>query len=161
MRQTPAPLSTATSSIAASAVRAETSLMIWAPAATASRATAALRVSIETGTFVWRQRASITGMTRRSSSAGPTGCEPGRVLSPPTSIRSAPSHARSSPWWMAAAGSKWRPPSEKLSGVTLRMPISSGRRAKRSVSVRSFQRSARADGIDGKEGGVTTALPSS
>ena len=35
------------------------------------------------------------------------------------------------------------PPSEKLSGVTLTMPINSGRRPNASVRVRSFQELAR------------------
>src|SRR5207302_5389330 len=56
-----------------------------------------------------------------------TGNDPGRVDSPPTSSRSAPCATRARPWATAASGSKKRPPSEKLSGVTLTMPMKIGR----------------------------------
>ena len=54
------------------------------------------------------------------------GCDPlgaGRVDSPPMSIRSAPSAAISSNLSTAAPVSTYCPPSLKLSGVTLRMPM--------------------------------------
>ncbi len=44
---------------------------------------------------------------------------PGRVDSPPTSSRSAPASASARPCATAASASRKRPPSEKLSGVTL------------------------------------------
>jgi len=60
--------------------------------------------------------------TRRSSSAASTGCAPGRVDSPPTSMRSAPSSIRRRACAMACGGSRNRPPSEKESGVTSPRP---------------------------------------
>ena len=55
------------------------------------------------------------------------GAAPGRVDSPPTSTSAAPSAASRLPWSTAAPGSTKRPPSEKLSGVTLSTPITDGR----------------------------------
>ena len=52
---------------------------------------------------------------------------PGRVDSPPISSRSAPSAIIRLAWVRAASRSANWPPSEKLSGVTLRIPITSGR----------------------------------
>src|SRR5688572_9363347 len=66
---------------------------------------------------------SITGITRSSSSRSETGSAPGRVDSPPTSSRSAPSNASRSPWLTAASRSRKAPPSENESGVTLTTPI--------------------------------------
>jgi hypothetical protein len=43
------------------------------------------------------------------------------------SRRSAPCRTNSSPRAAAASVEAWLPPSEKLSGVTLRMPMTSGR----------------------------------
>src|SRR5205807_8722650 len=48
---------------------------------------------------------------------------PGRVDSPPTSIRSAPSSRRCSACSTALSASKYKPPSEKESGVTLTTPM--------------------------------------
>ena len=81
----------------------EMSLMRVAPASTAASATAGFTVSTETLTC--GERASITGTTRRSSSASPTGSAPGRLDSPPTSTRSAPSATMAMPW---ATASWWR-----------------------------------------------------
>ena len=50
-----------------------------APARAARRMTSALRVSIDRGARTCGASASITGMTRRSSSARSTGSAPGRV----------------------------------------------------------------------------------
>jgi hypothetical protein len=108
--------------------RAETSFQIVAPAATAARATAGFMVSIEIGTALSRRTASITGMTRAISSASATGSAPGRVDSPPTSRMSAPSAISRRAWEIAALGSRKRPPSEKLSGVTLTIPMTRGGR---------------------------------
>ena len=56
-----------------------------------------------------------------------TGDAPGRVDSPPTSTIAAPATVMSTPTCAAAPGSPTcLPPSEKLSGVTLRMPITCG-----------------------------------
>ena len=111
----------------ASPRRAVTSLTKTAPAATAARATAAFEVSIETGTPPVAVSASTTGITRRSSSSALTGAAPGRVDSPPTSIRSAPSLAISPACATAAAGSRNAPPSENESGVMFSTPITAGR----------------------------------
>ncbi|MDC4227963.1 MAG: hypothetical protein MPW15_27965 [Candidatus Manganitrophus sp.] len=69
-----------------------TSLIIEAPASIARRATSDLVVSIEIGGIAscFASR-STTGTTRRISSSTETGVAPGRVDSPPMSIRSAPS----------------------------------------------------------------------
>ena len=56
-----------------------------------------------------------------------TGAAPGRVLSPPMSRMSAPASSIAWPRAMAAAVSAARPSPEKLSGVTLTMPMTSGR----------------------------------
>ena len=103
------------------------SLTMRAPAPSAAEAiTRAWRVSTETTAPLaakWR----MTGRTRASSSSGGTGAAPGRVDSPPMSRMSAPAASSASPWAMAAAGSRKAPPSEKLSGVTLTMPMMRGR----------------------------------
>jgi hypothetical protein len=83
--------SDAAACIAPSPCNARTSLIMPAPAAMAARITLAFEVSTEIGTCTRLASASITGMTRASSSASLTGAAPGRVDSPPTSIASAPS----------------------------------------------------------------------
>ena len=67
----------------------------------------------------------MAGITRISSSASPTGDEPGRVLSPPMSIMAAPAAMNSRTVSDSAARSVevWTPPSEKESGVRLRMAM--------------------------------------
>jgi hypothetical protein len=100
--------------------------MMRAPAAVAAAITAAWRVSIETG-FSAPASARMTGSTRRISSAGSTGVAPGRVDSPPISMRSAPASRSARARAVASPGSVKSPPSEKLSGVTLRMPMTRGR----------------------------------
>src|SRR5437879_3436130 len=105
-------------------VSASTSLIIDAPAASAAFITPGLRVSTETG--ISSEMASRTGITLRISSPSETGADPGRVDSPPMSIRSAPSSASRRACATAAPASKYRPPSEKESGVTLTTPITSG-----------------------------------
>src|SRR5687767_7647638 len=119
MATQPAPAALATG-----ASVAETSLRRLAPAARAASATWALRVSIET--LVCGARALTTGRTRRSSSSASTGSAPGLVLSPPTSITSAPSETMRRPWATAAPASSHRPPSEKESGVTFSTPMTNG-----------------------------------
>src|SRR5579885_60903 len=108
-----------------------------APASRAARATAGFMVSIEIGTLTWEASSSITGRTRRSSSASGTGSAPGRVDSPPTSRISAPRAASSSAWRTAAAASRNFPPSEKESGVTLTIPMTNAGRGKRNSNWRA------------------------
>ena len=64
-----------------------------------------------------------TGAILAHSASGETAEAPGRVDSPPTSIRSAPSRTSCSAWATAASGSRNRPPSENESGVTFTTPI--------------------------------------
>ena len=109
---------------------AATSLTMLAPAASAARATPGLTVSIEIGTLTRPANCSITGITRRSSSASLTGKAPGRVDSPPTSMISAPCSTSCRACATAAGGSRNRPPSENESGVTFTMPITSAGRGK-------------------------------
>jgi len=137
--QTPTPDRAASETILGSPSRLVTSLMISAPAWMAAWATADFEVSMEIGTAVCEESARITGNTRRSSSSASTGWEYGRVLSPPMSSRSAPWATSSSPWAIAAPESKNLPPSEKLSGVTLTIPIKSGRRPNAKARLRKVQ----------------------
>ena len=67
----------------------------------------------------------MAGITRASSSASPTGAEPGRVLSPPTSRMVAPEamKLRTVVVKVFRSVGGWRPPSEKESGVRFRMAI--------------------------------------
>src|SRR5438093_1528250 len=122
MRIIPARPSRTTPNISGSRP-AETSFTIVAPASMAAAATSCLRVSIESGASTSPARRLMTGSTRSISSSAVTGCDPGRVDSPPTSRRSAPSPTMRMPALTAASGSKNRPPSEKESGVTLITPI--------------------------------------
>ncbi len=62
---------------------------------------------------------------------------PGRLDSPPRSSRSAPSATSASACRTASSASKRRPPSEKLSGVTLTMPITSGTGSSAATIVRA------------------------
>ena len=113
--------------------KARTSLRMQAPAASAALITDARLVSTETAT-PRAASASTTGTTRRSSSSSGTASAPGRVDSPPTSTMAAPSDTISSPRRSARPGSANRPPSEKESGVTLRIPITSGRERSKRLS---------------------------
>ena len=67
----------------------------------------------------------IAGTTRAISSSGVTGVEPGRVLSPPMSMIVAPEamKARTVVVSWVRSVEEWTPPSEKESGVTLRMAM--------------------------------------
>src|SRR3984893_10725052 len=132
-RHTAQPLAT-TASSAPGSRNARTSLMSPAPAALAARMTSALLVSIEMITAVAARSRSITGMTRRNSSAAPTGSAPGRVDSPPTSMSAAPSAAMRTPCSTAAATETERAPSEKESGVTFSTPMATGRVRSRVLS---------------------------
>ena len=122
----------------------------------AAWATAALDVSIETGSVVRWHNAETTPCTRRSSSnarARPrnrAGCSrrPRRACRPrrpPTASR-----ARSPP-----LGRRTLPPSEKLSGVTLTMPIN--KRARRQVEPARAQLPARGPGGKSIETGSVAA----
>ena len=94
------------------------------PAAEACRAISALVVSIEIGDLELPAIASTTGMTRVLFQEG-TGSAPGRVDSPPTSRMSAP--ARPGLGESDRFGDlRISPPSEKLSGVRFKMPITLG-----------------------------------
>ena len=75
------------------------------------------------GTPLLRANSRTTGSVLRSSSSAGTGCDPGRVDSPPTSMRSAPSAASRKPCSIAASGAAYFPPSENESGVTFRIAI--------------------------------------
>ena len=100
-----------------------TSFTTSAPASIAFAATSAWRVSTERGTEVTAARRVRTGAILAHSASGETAEAPGRVDSPPTSIRSAPSRTSCSAWATAASGSRNRPPSENESGVTFTTPI--------------------------------------
>ncbi|CFE00983.1 Uncharacterised protein [Bordetella pertussis] len=88
--------------------------------------TSGLKVSIDNGTPQSRSP-SISGRMRASSSAALTGCAPGRVDSPPRSRIWAPSSINWRAWAIALSVSACSPPSENESGVTLTMPMTSGR----------------------------------
>src|SRR5919202_5335648 len=106
-----------------SAASAHTSLTTGAPASSAASATAALEVSTEMGTETAAAMARTAGTTRDSSVASSTGSCPGRVDSPPTSIRSAPASTKARACATAAGTSPASPSPEKLSGVTFTMPM--------------------------------------
>ena len=90
MMQIPQPLLRTVLTISGSR-NPETSLIKSAPASSAAWATRGLRVSIEMSPSVFASRsASITGMTRLSSSSTDTASAFGRVDSPPISIHVAP-----------------------------------------------------------------------
>ena len=78
IRHSAAPSAATTGAISGSARSAVTSLTIVAPACSAGRATSAFEVSIEICALAPAAiRPSITGSTRRSSSAAVTGSAPG------------------------------------------------------------------------------------
>ena len=115
-----------------SKVSADTSFQISAPARMAASATSGLRVSMEIMGPISKSRVAsrssmMTGTVRRTSSLTLISSAPGRVLSPPMSIISAPWSISSNACFTATSRLSYRPPSEKLSGVTLRMPIICGR----------------------------------
>ncbi len=113
---------------------ARTSLMISTLNSNAAAITAAVLVSTEMAIGKRFLIASITGNTRSNSSASETRSAPGRVDSPPISITSAPASIIISAWRSAASRSKNKPPSENESGVTLRIPMTSGPSAILSLS---------------------------
>ena len=103
--------------------------MMSAPTAQASAATRARYVSMLMA--VWAasgievRMCWMAGITRASSSTSPTGVDPGRVLSPPISRMVAPAAMSSRTVADNASRSvgEWMPPSEKESGVRLRMAM--------------------------------------
>lgn len=109
-----------------SARRPLTSFMMSAPSERHSSATGVLRVSTDTGTSMDGTSSFKTGLSREISSSADTGADPGRVDSAPRSIMSAPCSTMSKACFRASPGSVHSPPSEKESGVTLRMPIIRG-----------------------------------
>ncbi len=100
------PVSATTRAMSGSARPPETSFTTLAPAAIAAAATAARVVSIETARPRSDKRRHHVDDTRAISVAGSTRSAPGRVDSPPTSMRSAPSAPICSP--CATASSKSR-----------------------------------------------------
>ena len=132
MMMQPQEVSAATSTISGF-VKPETSFTMAAPRRTHMRATSAWRVSMDT-TAPASTRARTTGTTRSASTFGETGVCPGRVDSPPTSMMSAPWSSISRPRAMATLWSRFSPPSEKESGVTLRTPMMRGRASETSCS---------------------------
>ena len=76
--------------------------MMSAPASRALSAISFRRVSTEIMMSDSRRMACTTGMTRRISSSGSTGSEPGRVDSPPTSMMSTPALIISRALFMAS-----------------------------------------------------------
>src|SRR3984957_6033669 len=123
----------ATSAMRGSFRKAVTSFRISAPAAAAASATSDLLVSTEIGILIFPRSFSKTGSIRCSSSFAETPFEPGLVDSPPMSRMSAPARSISSARATAASALRKIPPSEKLSGVTLRTPITSVRSPSNSV----------------------------
>ena len=103
----------------------DTSFTMAAPASRHARATPACRVSMLTH-MPRAANSRTTGSTRANSSSSPTGAAPGRVDSPPTSMMRALSSTMRSACASAAASPSCWPPSEKESGVTLRMPMTMG-----------------------------------
>ena len=103
----------------------------WAPCAPARRAAPSPRLArVDRHRGAAAASRSITGTTRAISSPSHTACAPGRVDSPPTSTIAAPAAAIATPASAALAGSsRCAPPSEKLSGVMLRMPRPAADRA--------------------------------
>ena len=133
---TPQSDAASTAAMSGSARTPLVSLMTSAPRSSAARATSALVVSTEMGSAICGRNARSTGTSRCNSSAAEIGSEPGRVDSAPRSSKSAPSSTSRSACAIAASGSRWRPPSEKLSGVTFTIPMSQGRGRASPVSTR-------------------------
>ena len=120
------PASATTAAMPGSASPPETSLTTLAPAASAASATSARVVSMLIGTPA-AASARITGSTRPDSVAGvdPLGAGSGRLAADVDQVGAvgAHAHARGA---TAASRSAYRPPSEKLSGVTLSTPMTTG-----------------------------------
>jgi hypothetical protein len=100
----------------------EMSLTTRAPAKIAWRATSALVVSIEIPSIPAWAKIRITGNTRESSSSTGTGSDPGRVDSPPMSIRSAPAANMRKAASAASSGVWWAPAVRKGVGRNIQHP---------------------------------------
>ena len=87
------------------------------------------------------------------------GSAPGRVDSPPTSMIAAPSAVSARPCSTAAAASGWSPPSEKESGVTLRMPMSASGRHLNTRRLAGLDRSSCASRRPGADHGERREPP--
>src|ERR1700687_3896073 len=140
MRISGTPRRCDTSASRGSKRRPETSLIICAPALMAASATWDLRVSTTIGIFSAPRKPSSTGRMRASSVSAAVPVEPGRVDSPPMSSRSAPARSISKACSIALCGSRNLPPSEKLSGVTFRTPITRVRSPSSSTPERKCSR---------------------
>ncbi len=120
------PACAANSRLRGSYCSADTSFTTCAPAASAASIVAGRRVSTLIAAPIAAQY-STAGMTRLISSPSHVAAAPGRVLSPPISIIAAPASSMAAAWVRPASGSSRKsPPSEKLSGVTFRMPTTCG-----------------------------------
>ena len=80
---------------------------------------------MEIGTGIFGAICSKKGARRSISSAADTGTKPGRDDSAPTSMIAAPSSTIESAWLNALSSVFHLPPSEKESGVTFNMPMTS------------------------------------
>ena len=110
--------------LAATRQSAVTSFHIVAPAATAARATARLHgVDGDRDVALAPDRRRSPERRGRSPRPRRPARRRGRVDSPPMSRMSAPSAISRRAWASAASASRNRPPSEKLSGVTLTIPM--------------------------------------
>src|SRR5690606_12657973 len=126
-------VSAATWRMFGSASPPETSLMIAAPAS--AQASAVCEFMVSTLTRMPRCTSSrTTGRTRFCSTSDGMRSAPGLVVSPPTSIMSAPAETILTAWAMAPSTWANSPPSLKESGVTLSTPMIWGRMPRAPVS---------------------------
>src|SRR5581483_1193637 len=137
---------------------AETSFTASAPSSSAAAATAAFVVSTERGTRTAARTARSTGRRRRRSSAASTGVAPWRVDSAPTSSMRAPPATMARATSAAAAGSGWRLPAQKESGVAFRTPTTTG--GSRTSGPAGVSRTGPASGRRGGGAPETTVLAS-
>ena len=121
----------------------DTSLKILAPALAAARITEALP-RVDRNRPLGSPRALDHRQDAGELSCSTTASEPGRVDSPPMSTMSAPACGSSAAWVDRRSVVSRAPPSEKLSGVTLTMPMST-RRGRGRGPRRAAARAARAD----------------
>src|ERR1700676_1926137 len=120
-----------------------TSLMSSAPLSMAFATISLLRVSTEMGIFRRVRNAANTGARRLHSSSALMPREPGRGDSAPMSIKPAPSRSICKACCTAFSCEKKFPPSEKLSGVTFKTPMTRVRGPRMRVRERSFRRNLR------------------
>ena len=122
------------SAISGSPRSAVTSLTIVAPAAERGRGDGGLRGVDRDPRLGARRRPAPRSPAAPGAAPRPrdTGSAPGRVDSPPMSRIAAPSARAAAPWAIAASGSRYSPPSENESGVTLTTPMTVKRRGRHS-----------------------------